>query len=76
LLAGVLIRECTRNYLLELSNIPSEYLELIISNIIIGNDDNLNIKTLDYFRLWYNMQINNHFQKDHLEKFYNFLKIK
>ncbi|RHZ79024.1 hypothetical protein Glove_152g66 [Diversispora epigaea] len=66
LLAGVLIRECTRNY----------SLELIISNIIIRNDINLNIKTWDYFRLWYNMQINYHFQKDHLEKFYNFLKMK
>ncbi|RHZ84912.1 hypothetical protein Glove_74g235 [Diversispora epigaea] len=51
LLAGVLIRECTRNYSLELSNIPSDYLELIISNIIIRNDINLNIKTWDYFRL-------------------------
>ncbi|RHZ46198.1 hypothetical protein Glove_629g4 [Diversispora epigaea] len=76
LLAGVLIRECTRNYSLELSNIPSDYLELIISNIIIRNDINLNIKTWDYFRLWYNMQINYHFQKDHLEKFYNLLKMK
>ncbi|RHZ83994.1 hypothetical protein Glove_86g100 [Diversispora epigaea] len=76
LLAGVLIRECTRNYSLELSNIPSDYLELIISNIIIRNDINLNIKTWDYFRLWYNMQINYHFQKNHLEKFYNLLKMK
>ncbi|RHZ50284.1 hypothetical protein Glove_502g38 [Diversispora epigaea] len=76
LLAGVLIRECTRNYSLELSNIPSDYLELIISNIIIRNNINLNIKTWDYFRLWYNMQINYHFQKDHLEKFYNLLKMK
>jgi hypothetical protein len=78
LLAGVLIRECTRNYLLELSNIPSDYLELIISNIIIGNDNNLNIKTLDYFRSWCNIQFIqiDPFKKDHLEKFYNFLKIK
>ncbi|RHZ86401.1 hypothetical protein Glove_51g30 [Diversispora epigaea] len=51
LLAGVLIREYTRNYSLELSNIPSDYLELIISNIIIKNNINLNIKTWDYFRL-------------------------
>jgi hypothetical protein len=54
LLAGVLIRECTRNYLLELSYIPSDHLTLIISNIIIKNVVDWNTEEWNSFRFWFN----------------------
>ncbi|CAG8744641.1 16578_t:CDS:2, partial [Dentiscutata erythropus] len=70
LLAGVLIRECIKNYSLELSNIPLEYLKLIISNIIRQNNINWNIKTWNKFRLWFNQnnKIPKQIQKTRIQK--------
>jgi len=58
LLAGVLVRECTRNYSLELSSIPLDNLNLIISNIIIEDNVDWNTIEWDRFKLWFNE--NNH----------------
>ncbi|CAG8785677.1 15201_t:CDS:2, partial [Dentiscutata erythropus] len=75
LLAGVLVRECTKNYSLELSNIPLEYLKLIISNIIRQNNVDWNTKTCFKFKLWFsqNNKITKQIQKT---KFQNLLKKK
>jgi len=54
LLAGVLIRECTANYSLELSKISSEDLKLIISNIIIKDNVDWNTTKWNKLRLWFN----------------------
>lgn len=67
LLAGVLVRECTKNYLLELSNIPLDFLMLIISNIIIKNDVDWNNIRWNSFRFWFNNN-NHHMKKDKIEK--------
>ncbi|CAG8487916.1 9802_t:CDS:2 [Dentiscutata erythropus] len=56
LLAGVLIRECTRNYLLKLSDISLDHLMLIISNIIIKNVVNWNTEEWNSFRNWFNLK--------------------
>jgi hypothetical protein len=61
LLAGVLIRECTRNYSLKFSDIPSDYLKLIISNIIIKKDVDWDPERWNGFRSWFNL--NNHHVK-------------
>jgi hypothetical protein len=69
------VRECTKNYSLELSNIPLEYLKLIISNIIRQNNVDWNTKTCFKFKLWFsqNNKITKQIQKT---KFQNLLKKK
>ena len=66
LLAGVLIRECTTNYSLELINIPLKYLKLIISNVIIKDDVDWNDERWNRFRLWFNHN-NNHVNRNILK---------
>ncbi|RHZ77632.1 hypothetical protein Glove_174g3 [Diversispora epigaea] len=66
LLAGVLIRECTRNYSLKFSNIPFGWLKLIISNIIIKKDVDWDPERWNSFRSWFNF--NNHHIEDGIIK--------
>ncbi|RHZ46862.1 hypothetical protein Glove_606g131 [Diversispora epigaea] len=67
LLAEFLIKECTKNYSLELSNIPSDYLKLIIS---IKDDVGKNNEKWNELITWFSKknQVPKHIEKGKLQK--------
>jgi Rps23 Pro-64 3,4-dihydroxylase Tpa1-like proline 4-hydroxylase len=76
LLAGVLVREYSKNYFLELSKIPLNYLNLIISNIILGDNIDWNNGIWNDFKSWISLRNQVKKQIESKEQFQRVLKKK